>query len=173
MGLDKYRDSKGRFIKGIPNPNKKPIIKTTCACGKIFEQPDVKYKQIYCSNSCRGKYTGAKNLIGVNIGRKQSPELIEKRRLAIIKGTPTGMKSKNWKGGYRNTMGYVIIKIDGISHQLHRWIFEKVHNTKIPKGYDIHHIDLNKKNNKISNLQCIKHTDHVKLHWDIKNGVEY
>lgn len=38
-------------------------------------------------------------------------------------------------------------------------------NGEIPKGYQIHHIDENKANNNISNLQCLTASDHQLLHW--------
>lgn len=46
---------------------------------------------------------------------------------------------------------------------LHRMVY--IHyNGEIPKGYHIHHIDGDKSNNDISNLQCIKGTEHAKYH---------
>jgi len=38
------------------------------------------------------------------------------------------------------------------------------YNGEIPKGYDIHHIDGNRYNNDISNLQCIEKHEHRRLH---------
>ena len=35
---------------------------------------------------------------------------------------------------------------------------------KIPKGYEIHHVDGDKFNNHISNLIAVSHEDHMKLH---------
>jgi len=49
----------------------------------------------------------------------------------------------------------------GIS--MHRYVWE-FYNGKIPKGYEIHHIDGNKSNNDISNLQCLFANEHKKLH---------
>ena len=46
---------------------------------------------------------------------------------------------------------------------LHRYVWEK-HNCKIPDGYEIHHIDGNRANNDISNLQLISVHDHRLLH---------
>ena len=35
---------------------------------------------------------------------------------------------------------------------------------KIPPGYDIHHINENKADNRIENLECISKSDHTKLY---------
>lgn len=65
-----------------------------------------------------------------------------------IKFTPSG------HGYYRAT-----IRTKHIS--LHRYKYEKEIG-KIPEGYDIHHIDGNKQNNDLSNLECLSKSDHTK-----------
>lgn len=42
----------------------------------------------------------------------------------------------------------------GDRKQLHIYIWEK-HNGKMPKGHGIHHKDLDRSNNRISNLECL------------------
>jgi hypothetical protein len=46
---------------------------------------------------------------------------------------------------------------------IHRMTWE-FYNGPVPKGFDIHHIDGNKMNNHISNLECLTHSAHLKLH---------
>lgn len=45
----------------------------------------------------------------------------------------------------------------------HRVVWEH-HFGKIPKGYEIHHIDKNKKNNSIDNLMLVTPFEHKKIH---------
>jgi hypothetical protein len=47
--------------------------------------------------------------------------------------------------------------------RLHRAVWE-FHNGAIPDGYDIHHIDDDRKNNDISNLECVQHGTHTRRH---------
>lgn len=47
--------------------------------------------------------------------------------------------------------------------QLHRAVWE-YYNGKIPYGFQIHHIDGNKDNNDISNLECLSIHDHLSMH---------
>jgi len=49
--------------------------------------------------------------------------------------------------------------------QAHRWIWMNTYG-EIPKGMHIHHIDGNKDNNDISNLQMLSGSDHLLLHWN-------
>ena len=48
---------------------------------------------------------------------------------------------------------------------MHKYVWE-YYNGKIPSGYDIHHIDGNKANNDISNLQLLTREEHKRLHAD-------
>lgn len=47
--------------------------------------------------------------------------------------------------------------------RLHRYIWEQ-YNGEIPKDYEIHHIDHNKDNNDISNLEMLTKEEHKKRH---------
>lgn len=60
-----------------------------------------------------------------------------------------------------NKTGYYLNSTHHI--RLHRYVWE-YYNGTIPQGYDIHHIDLNKDNNDISNLKLISKSEHMKLH---------
>jgi hypothetical protein len=46
---------------------------------------------------------------------------------------------------------------------MHRYVWEKEVG-KIPENFDIHHIDNNKSNNVISNLECLSKSDHTRLY---------
>lgn len=51
--------------------------------------------------------------------------------------------------------------VNGIA--LHRLVYEK-HYGKIPKGMIVHHIDFNKENNDIDNLELMTIDEHNKIH---------
>lgn len=72
-----------------------------------------------------------------------------------------------------NHGGYVYITSGENSRKfLHRLVWEK-HNGEIPEGYQIHHIDGNKLNNDISNLQLISPDKHTRLHMAGENNPNY
>lgn len=52
---------------------------------------------------------------------------------------------------------------------LHNYNWEKV-NGKIPSGYELHHKDLNKINNDVSNLMLVTPKEHTKIHSKLING---
>lgn len=54
-------------------------------------------------------------------------------------------------------------RIDGVRKRLHIYMWEK-YNGMVPKGYEINHIDENKDDNEIKNLQCMTKSDHIKWH---------
>jgi len=47
----------------------------------------------------------------------------------------------------------------------HRWVWMNLKG-EIPNGLDVHHIDGNKDNNKIDNLQLITRSEHQRKHWE-------
>ena len=47
--------------------------------------------------------------------------------------------------------------------RMHRYVWE-YYNGEIPKGFQIHHIDHDKSNNDISNLEMISRSKHAKIH---------
>ena len=49
---------------------------------------------------------------------------------------------------------------------MHRYVWE-FYNTKIPDGYEVHHIDFDRSNNNISNLQLLTVSEHKKLHGEL------
>lgn len=62
-----------------------------------------------------------------------------------------------------NDNDYFRHSVNGTTILMHRYVWE-YYNCKIPKGYHIHHIDGDKCNNDISNLQLLKGTEHEILH---------
>ena len=79
-------------------------------------------------------------------------------------------KYKNYKVWYSNK-GYPLIWVDSKEVKLHVYVWEQVNGSK-PKGYDIHHIDKDKGNYKLENLQLLTPTEHSRVHagWIMKDG---
>lgn len=63
--------------------------------------------------------------------------------------------SKNSKTGYYTTI------VDGKAQYVHRLVW-KLFNGEIPEGYEINHIDGNKSNNKLSNLELMTREENCK-----------
>ena len=59
--------------------------------------------------------------------------------------------------------GYRMIRIGNKFREEHIVVWEKHHGKK-PKGYEIHHKDFNKLNNKIENLRLLTKGKHRRLH---------
>lgn len=65
---------------------------------------------------------------------------------------------------YKSVNGYWICCKSGLPWA-HRWVWMNV-NGEIPQNLDIHHIDGNKDNNEIQNLELITRSEHQKKHWN-------
>lgn len=101
----------------------------------------------------RGQFQ--KNCIPWNKGEHHSIQTIRKIK-KLVSGNRNqaygkhGENSHHWKGGTRSDYG--------------RIIWERANKRKVPKGFVIHHIDRNRQNNKIENLQLLSYSDHAKIH---------
>lgn len=58
---------------------------------------------------------------------------------------------------------YKTVRINGKRVPSHRVVWEKA-NGPIPKGYEIHHVDGDGKNNCLENLVLLTHAEHMALH---------
>lgn len=86
-------------------------------------------------------------------------------------------KHHNWKGSSSDHKGYRTVvkpiwwtgKNKGRVFE-HHVVYAKHHNmTYIPKGYNVHHEDLNKSNNAPNNLCMLTKRKHAQLHHQLKN----
>jgi hypothetical protein len=68
-------------------------------------------------------------------------------------------KNKMLKSKPRND-GYISVNLDDKADYLHRVIYESFIG-KIPTGYDIDHLDNDRGNNDINNLQAITHKENI------------
>ena len=71
-----------------------------------------------------------------------------------------------WRGGrYLDKDGYVIINIEGKQVKAHRYIMEQVLGRKLRRDEVVHHINGNRQDNKVENLQVMTIGEHNKLHF--------
>ena len=72
------------------------------------------------------------------------------------------MEYKGYK--LRKAMGYWVLCLNlSKTIYLHRYVWEEV-NGPIPEGMLIHHVDGDKLNNEIENLELVSHKDHRRIH---------
>lgn len=125
-----------------------------------------------CKEICR--MYGLKTGSSTNLGR-----MLKKMGVKIRKDA--GENHHNWKGGKINKGdGYIGIwfpnhkKADNQGYVYeHTLIMENHLGREIIKGEEIHHINLNKRDNDIQNLCLCTHKIHLKIHRSIENIIPY
>lgn len=66
-------------------------------------------------------------------------------------------------------VAYVMTRINGLKTSEHRHVWEK-HNGPVPEGSVVHHINQNKRDNRIENLQMMTFQEHMTLHKQLRKS---
>lgn len=77
-------------------------------------------------------------------------------------------KHYNWKGGrYLDKRGYIYIRISSRKYmQEHRYVMEQHLGRPLGRSECVHHINGNKTDNNLSNLELTDWSKHTKHHWE-------
>jgi len=136
------------------------FMKTECAlCGKEIERQPCRIRKgnCYCSNLCQLKYE-------YEHGIRDRKKIVEKAHQAVRKKGELKFKqnptTKISKRGY--LMIYVPLNNEGWT-KYHHWVW-RINYGDISKGMVIHHINMDKLDNNIDNLQMMPSREHLKLH---------
>jgi len=141
------RKCRANFIKGERNWNWKGKKKYICKnCGKVFFRLESYGKNLFCSTSCKSLFQ------------------------------TKGNKNPNWKGGIRISRGYRLIyqpnhpfrnkTRNDISE--HRLILEKHLGRYLQPDECVHHINLNRSDNRLKNLYLMEYPQHRCYHRNLK-----
>ena len=76
--------------------------------------------------------------------------------------TATMLRAASGDGGLASN-GYRRVTINGRRVLEHRAVWERAHGP-IPPRHDVHHINGDRADNRLDNLELMSHSDHVRLH---------
>ena len=122
----------------------KPRYEIICKyCGKKFIVPSYRRNTAkYCSRNCT---------------LKDNP--FDQSKIKH----PSGKNHPNWKNGFTEKRGYRVICVNGKSIREHRYVMEKYLNRKLKRTEHVHHINGNKSDNHIENLQVLNIREHTSI----------
>lgn len=132
-------------------------MKTWCAwCGKKLDRIPCRIRERnYCNTTCQNKYEyahGIKNKFKIT---KKARKVHEEKARKKFEKEPTIKTGKR---------GYVEIYIPGKGwKKYHQYLWENTYGS-IPEGYVLHHINFEKLDNRLENLQLLPVREHHKLH---------
>ena len=130
--------------------------KECAGCGmQISVSPSLLAKRNFCSNKCRlvwlSQHTANEvNVPGHSAGHK-APHLtaLNRERNPKLALEPDAVR----RGEYNNKQ--------------HRKMMEKILGRKLQPDEDVHHINGIHDDNSPENLQVLKHSEHLRLHWQL------
>ena len=135
--------------------------------------------EIYCSNKCSGisKRGDVINTQCAFCGKEMNKRKWELNGSVnnfcnkecyyeyIRENPKTGEYHPNWNGGVYMQDGYKSLKQEDGSYKFeHRIVMEEYLGRELSSDEIIHHIDGNRSNNDISNLQLLSRTEHIEIH---------
>ena len=131
------------------------MISVICKCGKEFFTQEYRIKNNrgkFCSINCKRKYAIRPKGLKYNLV-KENPTSFKKGFVPWNKG--------NAKPVYDKSIGYMKIK----GRKYHRVLMEQKIGRKLLKREVVHHIDGNKLNNDINNLELFSSkSEHLRFH---------
>lgn len=155
------------------------MIKKCLNCGKEF---DAKRDRIrFCSVACGASFSGKERWkdAWVIVECKRCNKKFKTKKLyphyfcsvsCAAKARPCKPRTRQEGDVFKRPSDkYYMIKTDGKLMHYHRWLMEQKIGRKLSINEDVHHIDFDKFNNDINNLELLTHSEHMHKH-QIKNN---
>ena len=139
-------------------------MKSCEECGKIFSpQCNARYARArFCSRECLGRNSGKHSK-----GKSRAPWTPERKAICLAKFH--GKNHSNWRGGVkRREDGYIqvyvgIWKGTSVYELEHRLVASRALGRPLKPGEFVHHINMQKDDNRNSNLLICDHKYHTML----------
>lgn len=138
-------------------------MKVLCECGKEFDAKPSRIaagRDKYCYKACMYKYRHRPSGLKYTIVQENKGWFKEGQR------SPRYGKSKPY---FDSSKGYMFISIYGRHLPYHRFVMEQYLGRELSEAEVVHHVDGNKLNNSIDNLELFPDkSSHIRHHQELR-----
>lgn len=117
----------------------------------------------FCSRGCN---TVSKAALNTNEAKSRAKAVQAEMHARGDMNMAKGERNANWKGGVNKSNGYILIKINDKYVPEHRLIMERHLGRSLDSDEVVHHINHEKTDNRIENLQAMSRAEHMEEHRD-------
>ena len=155
----------------IPNPNNKPVVNHKDGnklnnCVSNLEWTTYSENRTHAVKTGLSSNRGKQERYEFDLPGEIWAEIADTNYLASNLGRIRSIKTNNILNGSITERGYIVcnIRVDGktLNKQIHDLVYFAFHpETKKKDDYVINHIDGNKSNNKLNNLEYVKNSENI------------
>jgi hypothetical protein len=164
---EKLTEYKQRYKKAHPYYGKRSCV--DCGRPSASEKQEPRCRLCAASRGCQGSQEASGGNLCIDCGRRCHGQLPAPRCRPCANRYYRGLNNPLYKGGCITREGYRAVSHDGRVQLEHRIVWEAAHGP-LAKGWAVHHVNGDRSDNRLENLEAMPAGEHSRLHARRQHG---